>query len=44
LYYEAYKNEKDARLRESRLKLKSRAYEQLRKRLKNSIKESETAV
>ena len=37
LYYEAYKVEKDARLREASLKLKSRAYAQLRARLKYSL-------
>jgi len=37
IYYEAYKSEKDARNREKNLKLKSRAYSQLRKRLINSI-------
>ena len=37
VYYEAYKSEKDARLRESKLKLKSRAYVQLRKRIERSL-------
>jgi putative endonuclease len=37
VYYEAYKDEKDARLREASLKLKSRAYAQLRSRLKGSL-------
>ncbi len=37
LYYEAYKVEKDARLREAALKLKGRAYAQLRKRLRNTL-------
>lgn len=37
VYYEAYVAEKDARQRESNLKLKSRAYQQLRKRLKYSL-------
>jgi len=37
IYYEAYKSEKDARLREASLKLKSRAYAQLRKRLPDSL-------
>ena len=36
IYYESYKVEKDARLREASLKLKSRAYAQLCKKLKNS--------
>lgn len=39
VYYEAYKSEKGARLRESRLKLKSRAYAQLRKRIAQSLSE-----
>jgi len=37
VYYEAYLNEKDARKREKNLKLKSRAFIQLRKRLKYSL-------
>ncbi|MCR4325284.1 MAG: GIY-YIG nuclease family protein [Patescibacteria group bacterium] len=37
VYYEAYRHEKDARLRESGLKLKSRAYAQLRRRLVNTL-------
>ena len=37
IYYEAYKGEKDARLREASLKLKSRSYAQLRLRLKHSL-------
>jgi putative endonuclease len=37
IYYEAYKKEKDARLREASLKLKSRAYAQLRQRIKHSL-------
>ena len=37
VYYEAYKAEKDARKRESNLKLKSRAFAQLRKRIKESL-------
>ncbi len=39
VYYEAYRNEKDARHREASLKLKSRAYAQLRRRLKSSLGE-----
>lgn len=39
IYYEAYKSEKDARLRESRLKDYKRAHNQLRKRIENSLKE-----
>lgn len=38
VYYEAYVSEEDARIRESKLKLKSKAYAQLRKRLSNSLK------
>jgi putative endonuclease len=38
IYYEAYKSENDARSREQNLKLKSRAYEQLKKRIENSLK------
>ncbi len=37
VYYEAYKAEKDARHRESNLKLRSRAFTQLRKRIENSV-------
>ena len=37
IHYESYKIEKDARLREASLKLKSRAYAQLCKKLKNSL-------
>jgi putative endonuclease len=36
-YYEAYKSEKDARKRESNLKLRSRAFAQLRKRIVISL-------
>jgi putative endonuclease len=38
IYYEAYANETDARHREKALKLKSRAYAQLRKRISESLK------
>jgi putative endonuclease len=38
LYYEAYFSEKDARHREHNLKLKSRAFVQLRKRLEDTLK------
>jgi len=38
VYYEAYKSEKDARKREQNLKLRSRAFTQLRKRIYESIK------
>ena len=40
IYYEAYRSEKDARLRESRLKDYKRAFNQLRQRIVNSLKES----
>jgi len=35
VYYEAYSSEKDARKRESNLKLRSRAFAQLKKRIGN---------
>ena len=38
LYYEAYLSEKDARHREHNLKLKSRAFAQLKKRLEDTLK------
>lgn len=37
VYYEAYKAEKDARKREHNLKLRSRSYTQLKKRIENSL-------
>lgn len=37
-YYKAYKSEKDARKREANLKLRSRAFIQLKKRIKESLK------
>jgi len=37
VYYEAYKSEKDARKREASLKLRSRAFTQLKKRIENSV-------
>ncbi len=37
-YYEAYKSETDARKREKSLKLKSRAFSQLKKRIEDSLK------
>ena len=37
VYYEAYKAEGDARMRESRLKLRSKAFTQLRTRLVESL-------
>ncbi|MFA5050779.1 MAG: GIY-YIG nuclease family protein [Patescibacteria group bacterium] len=37
IYYEAYFSEKDARHREHNLKLKSRAFVQLKKRLKSTL-------
>lgn len=36
VYYEAYSAEKDARQREKNLKLRSRAFAQLKKRIENS--------
>jgi putative endonuclease len=38
VYYEAYRAEGDARKREKKLKLRSRAFAQLRKRIKESAK------
>lgn len=38
VYYEAYKSEKDARSREHNLKLRSRAFAQLKKRIQESVK------
>jgi len=38
IYYEAYKSEKDARKREHNLKLRSRAFAQLKKRIQESLK------
>jgi len=37
VYYEAYSSEEEARHRESNLKLRSRAFAQLRKRIQKSI-------
>ena len=37
VYYEAYKSEKDARSREKNLKLGSRAFAQLKKRIGESL-------
>ena len=37
VYCELYKSEKDARTREKNLKLRSRAFAQLKKRIQNSI-------
>ena len=37
IYYEAYKSEKDARVRESNLKLRSRAFTQMKKRIENCL-------
>jgi len=37
VYYEAYQSEKDARHREKNLKLRSRAFAQLKKRITESI-------
>jgi putative endonuclease len=36
-YYEAYRSDKDSRNREKSLKLRSRAFTQLKKRIKESI-------
>lgn len=38
VYYEAYKSESDARMREKNLKLRSNAFRQLKKRIFNSLK------
>ncbi|MFH1354889.1 MAG: GIY-YIG nuclease family protein [Candidatus Omnitrophota bacterium] len=38
IYFEAYKSETDARLREKSLKIRSRAFAQLKKRIKESIR------
>lgn len=40
VYYEAYASKEEARHRERSLKLRSKAYAQLRKRVENSINES----
>jgi len=37
IYFEAYKSEKDARFREKNLKLRSRAFAQLKKRMAASL-------
>ena len=37
IYYEAYRDDKDARKREKNLKLKSKAFTQLKKRIKESM-------
>lgn len=37
IYYEAYRSEHDARNREKNLKIRSRAYAQLKKRISGSI-------
>ena len=37
IYYEAYKSEHDARKREKNLKLRSRAFAQLKKRIEGSL-------
>jgi putative endonuclease len=38
IYYESYKSESDARKREHNLKLRSRAFQQLKKRIEDSLK------
>ena len=37
VYYEAYRSEHDARMRESNLKLRSKAFTQLKKRIQGSV-------
>ena len=37
IYYEAYKAEKDARIRERNLKLRANAFKQLKLRIKHSL-------
>lgn len=37
IYYEGYKSEMDARMREKNLKLRSRAFAQLKNRIENSL-------
>lgn len=37
IYYEAYKSEQDVRKREKKLKLRSRAFTQLKKRIAESL-------
>lgn len=39
VYYEAYKNENDARIRERNLKYRRNAYSQLKRRIVKSIKD-----
>lgn len=39
IYFEGYKSEKDARHRENNLKLRSRAFSQLKKRIVNSYRD-----
>lgn len=39
VYYEAYKSEKDARKREQNLKLRANALNQLKRRIKESLKD-----
>ncbi|MCD4704776.1 GIY-YIG nuclease family protein [bacterium] len=39
IYYEAYKNEKEARQREKNLKLKANAFRQLKLRIKLSLQD-----
>lgn len=39
VYYEAYKSEKDARSREHNLKLRANALNQLKRRIKESLKD-----
>ena len=39
IYYEAYKSEKDARVREQQIKRRAKAFISLRRRFKNSLLE-----
>lgn len=37
VYYESYKSKKDAKIREQNLKLKNRAFQQLKKQISNNL-------
>ena len=39
IYYEAYQSEKDARIREMKLKQHKNSYKELKKRIDNSLKD-----
>jgi putative endonuclease len=41
VYYEAYSSERDARIREKRLKYFGKAYQELKKRISGSLKGAE---